>query len=85
MQTANQPSAYQTVPVIPEESIREKVQKMAVTTPDSASSRSLTGDSYLASCTNANLTNSNITGNGYHIYLITPITSDIFLRTEIEL
>ena len=46
-----------------------KIAKMAAATLDATSSWSLTGDSYLTSFTNANLTNSNIISNGYHIFL----------------
>ena len=46
-----------------------KIAKTAAATLDTTSSWNLTGDSYLTSFTNANSTNSNITANGYHIYL----------------
>jgi hypothetical protein len=43
--------------------------KKAIVTLDSSSSWSLTGNTYLTSFTNANTSNSNITTNGYKLYV----------------
>jgi hypothetical protein len=47
----------------------ENKAKKAVVTLDSSSSWSLTGNTYLTSLSNANTSNSNITSNGYKLYV----------------